>query len=188
VKQHCHRVTHTAIVTIRPPASSCQLRRGDHAAQPLSTGWVRTRHSVVDDIAEACISRVATVACAEGGGASEGGTHSVEVQPELLPATPSELARHPCCRSRRAMTERCVHSPTPSTCSIEVIATLNLTQAVAIQHASSGATSCWPGTLMPPRVVPTCTFPYLASNCGGSSQPLGADSHRRSRCRFRLWA
>jgi hypothetical protein len=60
-----------------------------HAAQPLSTGWVRTRHWEVDDIAASCISRVATAVCAEGGGASEGRAHSVEVQTELRPATPS---------------------------------------------------------------------------------------------------
>ena len=91
VKQDCRKVSHTSLVTIRPPASSCQLRRGSphHVAQPLSTGWVHTRHWGVDDIAASCISRVATAACTEGGGASEGGTHSVEVQTELLPATPS---------------------------------------------------------------------------------------------------
>ena len=62
----------------------------------LSTGWVYTRHSGVDDIAASCISRAATAACAEGGGTSEGGTHSVEVQPScsqqhhhpIPPATP----------------------------------------------------------------------------------------------------
>jgi hypothetical protein len=91
VKQDCRKVTHTSLVTIRPPASSCQLRRGSqhHVAQPLSTGWVHTHHWGVDDIAASCISRVAAAACTEGGGASEGGTHSVEVQTELLPATPS---------------------------------------------------------------------------------------------------
>jgi hypothetical protein len=30
VKQVCRKVTHTSLVTIRPPASSCQLRRGSH--------------------------------------------------------------------------------------------------------------------------------------------------------------
>ena len=91
VKQDCHKVTHTSLVTTRPPASNCQLRRGSphHVAQPLSTGWVHTRHWGVDDIAASCISRVATAARTEGGGASEGRTHSVEVQTELRPATPS---------------------------------------------------------------------------------------------------
>jgi hypothetical protein len=58
-----------------------------HAAQPLSTGWVRTRHSWL--MIFHVTSRVAPAACAEGGGASEGRTHSVEVQTELRPATPS---------------------------------------------------------------------------------------------------
>jgi hypothetical protein len=91
VKQDCRKVSHTSLVTIQPPASSCQLRRGSphHVAQPLSTGWVHTRHWGVDDIAASCISRVATAACTEGGGTSEGGTHSVEIQTELLPASPS---------------------------------------------------------------------------------------------------
>ena len=45
VKQDCRKVTHTSLVTIRPPASSCQHRRAHHVqAQPLSTGWVHTRH------------------------------------------------------------------------------------------------------------------------------------------------
>jgi hypothetical protein len=52
VKQDCRRVTHTSLVTIRPPVSSCQLHRGSHSTtpfKPLSTGWVHTRHARVDD-------------------------------------------------------------------------------------------------------------------------------------------
>jgi hypothetical protein len=41
VKQDSRKVTHTSLVTMRPPASSCQLCRRiealHHAAQPLST-------------------------------------------------------------------------------------------------------------------------------------------------------
>jgi hypothetical protein len=61
--------------------------------------------------------RESQLPCAEVGGASGGRAHSVEVQIELLPGTPSshstraslhaartyeELSRHPCCRSRRS--------------------------------------------------------------------------------------
>jgi hypothetical protein len=37
VKQDCRKVTHTSLVTIRPPASSCQLRRGSHSTTPLNS-------------------------------------------------------------------------------------------------------------------------------------------------------
>jgi hypothetical protein len=37
VKQDCHKVTHPALVTIRPPASSCQLHRGSHSTAPLNS-------------------------------------------------------------------------------------------------------------------------------------------------------
>jgi hypothetical protein len=36
VKQDCHKVTHTSLVTIQPPASSCQLCRGRHSTTPLN--------------------------------------------------------------------------------------------------------------------------------------------------------
>jgi hypothetical protein len=36
VKQDCHKVTHTSLVTIRPPNSSCQLRRDSHSTTPLN--------------------------------------------------------------------------------------------------------------------------------------------------------
>jgi hypothetical protein len=90
VKQDCHKVTHTSLVTIRPPASSCHLHRGSNTLlNPFRRAGFAHVHSVVDDIAGSCISRVAAAACAEGGGASGGRTHSVEVQTELRPATPS---------------------------------------------------------------------------------------------------
>jgi hypothetical protein len=55
-----------------PAAANSAERVPQHHAQPLSTGWVDTRHSGLDDIAAACISRVATAACGAGGGTSEG--------------------------------------------------------------------------------------------------------------------
>jgi hypothetical protein len=74
VKQDCRKVTHTSLVTIRPPASSCQLRSGSHSTTPLNPfdGLGRTNHGL-DDIAASCPrSRVATAACPEGEGTSEG--------------------------------------------------------------------------------------------------------------------
>jgi hypothetical protein len=35
--------THTSLVTIRPPASSCQLRRGGHSTTPLNPFRPRVR-------------------------------------------------------------------------------------------------------------------------------------------------
>jgi hypothetical protein len=62
-------------LTIRLPASSCQLHRERHSTTPLNpfrrAGFTHVTRGV-DDIAASCISRVATAACAEGGGASEG--------------------------------------------------------------------------------------------------------------------
>jgi hypothetical protein len=82
--------------TIRPPACQqrCQLRRESlHAAQLPFDGAGFAHVTGLDDIAASCISRVANAACTEGGGASEGRTHSVEVQTELLPATPSSHSK-----------------------------------------------------------------------------------------------
>ena len=36
VQQDCRKVTHTSLVTMRPPASSCQLRRGCNSSTPLN--------------------------------------------------------------------------------------------------------------------------------------------------------
>jgi hypothetical protein len=86
VKQDGRKVTHTSPYDHLPAAAnSCS--HSTPPLNPLSTGCVRTRHSGwIDDIAASCISRVATTACAEGGGAlEEGWTNSVGVQIKLLP-------------------------------------------------------------------------------------------------------
>jgi hypothetical protein len=70
VKQDCRKVTHTSLVVI--PAAANSTNHTTFKLKPLSTGWVRTHHSGVDGIAASCIPRVATAACAKGGGASEG--------------------------------------------------------------------------------------------------------------------
>jgi hypothetical protein len=46
VKQDCCNVTHTSFIAIRPPASSCQLRRGRHSTtMSISTIPVINRSS-----------------------------------------------------------------------------------------------------------------------------------------------
>jgi hypothetical protein len=77
---HTHIARYHTTTCQQLPSPQREYVPQHHAAQPLSTGWVHTRHSGLDDIAAACISRVATAACGEGGGASEGRAHSVEVQ------------------------------------------------------------------------------------------------------------
>jgi hypothetical protein len=55
VKQHCHKVTHTSLVAVRPPASSCQLRRGERRSTPFDgLGPHTSLGGCMDDIAASC--------------------------------------------------------------------------------------------------------------------------------------
>jgi hypothetical protein len=80
-----------------PYNRSCQLRSGSHSTTPLNpfrrAGFAHLTRG---------ISRAATAACTEGEGASEGGTHSVEVESFLRaafsPPFTQFYARAPHCR------------------------------------------------------------------------------------------
>jgi hypothetical protein len=91
-------------------------REALHAAQPLSTGWVHTRHSGVDDIVSAfrysqlpralkveAPRRVGRIPSRSKPSCSQQHHHPI---PHLQACrTYEELAHRPCCRSLRAMTE-----------------------------------------------------------------------------------